>query len=425
MTKELTVKNLYGIRGEITHRTDSNVLVVTGKSGDGKSSFVNSFVHIFAHKAVKGGPGALHQGMLDGEATYTDHERGLSFTRPFKNGQMKSVEIRATDGAKYSEPTAILKKSIGTTIVDLSDFLSVDESKRRDLIMSKATFPDGFDLQKLTTEQATAEENRKLANAEKTRLAGALASLTPPAKNTPDVEVSSAELRAELRAAHEHNTALANRQVEVDRIQATIDAHEAEITRLRAAIDQRRAEQERLELSKQDAAAAATGVEVDVETIEAKLANADTINAAVRAKQTFVQARADYDAAETRHKSLDADVKRIKQAKFDGLAAATFPHPLLSVDDEYVLWDGVPFSNVNSAGRALAALAVSTAGVHDAEELRLVILKEGDWLDDVSLDAANTLLTERGFFGLIDRGRPDMPTTPGIDVIELEDGQLA
>jgi hypothetical protein len=368
----------------------------------------------------------VHRGTLDGEATYVDDELGLSFSRPFKNGKMKPLEIRAIDGTVNTETTdAMLKRVIGTTIVKISDFLSVDESKRRDLIMAKATFPDGFDLAELTRAQAAAEESRRVANAEKTRLAGALAAITPPRKDTPNTEVSSAELRAELQRAYDHNAALKNAQYEVDSVQAKINAHEEEINRLLAAIAERRAEQERLELVKQDAAANAVGEKIDVAAIEAKLNTADTVNIAVREKQAFVRTKADYDGAEAEHKAFEEEVKRLKKAKFEGLAAAEFPHPLLSVTDDYVTWDGTPFVQVNSAGKVLAALAVSTAGEHADDELRLVILEEGDWLDDVSLDAANTLLTDRGFFGLIDRGRPDMPATPGIDVIELDGGQLA
>jgi hypothetical protein len=426
MTKELTVKNLYGIRGEITHRTDANVLVVTGENGAGKSSFTQPFLHLLAHKVVKGAPDAVHEGAIEGEVKFTDFDRGISLARRFKSGKMLGVEIRALDGAKYADsPAAMLKTLIGTVTVDVSDFLSADESTRRDLIMSKATFPDGFDLAALNAKQASIEGSRTDANRERARLEGVMSGLVPPAKNTPDEEVSATDLLDQLTAAREHNSAIAAAARTADAMQEDVDRLERDIERMREAIRQNEAAQEAIELRRADVVALAAEDTIDTEPIAQQLADVEATNRAVRERATFEKTKADHDAAVAQHKAWDAKLTKVKAEKFEGLADAVFPHPSLSVDDEYVLIDGQPFARCNSAAKALVALAVAMSGDHGDEELRVVILKEGDWLDAKSLAAADKLIADAGFFGLVDRGRPDLPDVPGIDIIALTDGQVA
>lgn len=423
MTKELTVRNLYGIRGEVTHRTDSNTIVITGINGAGKSSFINGMLHIFAHKSTKGAPDPIHEGQIEGEARYVDEELGLSFMRKWKNGKMSSVEVRALDGAKYADGTSILKDRVGTVIVDVADFLAVDENKRREMIMSKATFPEGFDFAKLSADQARVEGLRTDANAEKTRLAGALSQLVPPSKTTPDAEVSAAEIYAEIDKAQAHNLELADAAAKVARAEEQANDIEREIERLEAEIAAKKIKQAEIDLRRNEALPDVE--EIDIAPLMERLNTVEETNRAVRAKAQFTKAAADLAAASTKHSTLDAQLQVIKKAKFDGLALATFPYKGLSVDDDYVLLDGTPFIHANDGNREVAAVAVAISGEHADDALRLVIIKNGDSLDPASLTKIDALLTERGFTGLIARGRPDMPALAGIDVVELADGQRA
>lgn len=423
MSNEFTVKNLYGIRGEITHRSDSNTIVITGSNGAGKSSIINAMLHLFAHKAVKGAPDPVHEGQLEGEASWTSEALGLTFGRKWRNGKMSSLEIRALDGAKYQDGASILKKSIGTVIVDVADFLNVDEAKRRDMIISKATFPEGFDLTKLAAEQASVEAERTDANREKSRLEGALSQLVPPSRETPDAEVSAADIYELIDAAQTHNRAITEAVAEVTRAEQLANDIEREIERLTAEIAAFKAKQAELDLRRSEATP--EGEPVEIEPLMERLGTVEDTNKAVRAKQEHARVKAAYDAAAAQHTGLDERVKALKKTKFDGLAKATFPYPGMSVDDDFVLLDGTPFIHANTAARELAAIGVAIAGEHTDEELCLVIIKNGDALDPASLAAVDALLAERSFTGLVDRGRPDMPSVAGIDVLELSDGQVA
>jgi hypothetical protein len=411
MTKELTVTNLYGVRGTVTHRTDANILVVTGDNGAGKSSFVEAFAHIFCHKAMKGAPDPVHTGEDAAEATFTDDD-GTAFTRKWRGGKMAALEIRAHDGAKYAQASDLLAKELGAVTVDVSSFLAVDEKVRRDAILAKSKLPEGVDFAALNQGVAAAESARTDANREAKRLDAAWRSLASPGAGVPDVEVSASDLVERIRVADEQKAAKA-RAVQV------VEHWGGEVARLREqlAVAEVTLEAERTRLDD-----LADGE--DTAALREQLAEVEETNRAVRARCQFYDAKAAAIEAHVIADRAENDVKAARQAKADALKAAEFPHPALSVDDDYVLVDGVAWPYVNSAEKSLVALAVA---IHDApaDGLRIVILKEGDWLDANTLARANEMLTERGFFALVDRGRPDLPDTAGIDVLELVDGQAA
>ena len=88
------------------------------------------------------------------------------------------------------------------------------------------------------------------------------------------------------------------------------------------------------------------------------------------------------------------------------------------MDENGVTFDGVPFTQVNSAMRRRVAFAIATAG---DPKLRLVIIKDGDLLDADSLAAIRELADERGYTVLVERDR-DESRQIGFTI---EDGTLA
>ncbi|MGL1701411.1 hypothetical protein ACSTHI_23860, partial [Vibrio parahaemolyticus] len=74
----------------------------------------------------------------------------------------------------------------------------------------------------------------------------------------------------------------------------------------------------------------------------------------------------------------------------------------LGVDETGITFDGVPFGQVNTAARLQVALAVATA---DNPEIKLVIIRTGDMLDDISLERVRAIADQRGYTVLMERDR--------------------
>lgn len=293
----------------------------------------------------------------------------------------------ALDGAKYSKPAEVVAQLTGGLIFDPVAFLNLDEKRQRDALLAKVDLP--FDLDELAREKAGAEQRRLEAGREVKRLQGALTSMPHPL-GTPTEEVSAQEIITELREAEAHNARVRDARDAAVKIRASI----ADLEALLATAREDLANCEALEAAEQ----------VDVIGIRSRLDAVEETNAAARAAKEFQRVADEEAAAETAYAAAQRDLDAIEERKREGLNAATFPVDGLSVDDEGVTFDGIPFAQVNTAARRRVAFAIATAG---DPKLRLVIVKDGDLLDADSLAAIRDLADERGYTVLVERDRDE------------------
>ncbi|WP_295014839.1 ATP-binding protein [uncultured Microbacterium sp.] len=396
--KTFTVENYKGVR-EITLSPTGRLVVIAGDNGAGKSSFIDGITELFDPKGTKLTPVPIREGADEARAEYVDEELGLRISRVWKkNGSAGTLTVEALDGAKYSRPAEVVADLLGGAIFDPVAFLNLDEKKQRDALLEKVELP--FDLNELGRQKAGAEERRLVAGREVKRLEGALSSIPKPAPGTPDVEVSAQDILDEIEAAQDVNQnieqARRSYSAAADMV-GDLDRQIEDLKRKReAAADRQEEFWKALRLLPESP--------VDVEPLRARLTAVDDTNKAVRAGRQWFQVSGELRAADLAHAEAESDLRAIAQTKSDGLAAAAFPVDGLSVTDDGVTFNGVPFSQVNSAMRRRIAFAIATAG---DPKLRLVIVKDGDLLDADSLAAISDLAEERGFTVLIERDRDE------------------
>jgi len=420
----MSVSDYKGIRGTVEVSTNGGSVIVTGKNAAGKSSFIDAITELFDARGIRLTPHPINHGADEAKAEFTDTELDVKITREWKtdrDGKVKStLTVRALDGAKHAKPADVIAKLTGGIIFDPSRFLMLDPKPQRDMLLRKVELP--FDLDQLEGMERAAEEER-LKRGQAARAAeGAVTNAERPAPGTPAEPVSTAELVAKLDEARAHNrqgehakslqNEYSNAIMDYDR---RIEELENQIIRLKS---------ERLEIEeKRDVVMKEVDAFTPIDTtdLEAQVQNVDEVNRNVQLGKIYRELEAEAERKRAEWEAADAEVKRIQQQKADGLKEAVFPHPALSVSDDGVLYDGVPFSQANTASRNKAAFAIATAGNPD---LRLVIVKEGDLLDEESLAEIDRIAAERGYTVLIERGRPD---TGGLiaTFVEMVDGVAA
>lgn len=422
--KTFKIENYKGIRGTVEVSTDGGSVVVQGRNAAGKSSFIDGITELFDARGVRLTPHPIHEGEEEAKAEFIDTELDVRITREWKrdkNGQPTSkLTVHALDGARHSNPSEVIAKLTGGLIFDPSKFLQLDPKPQRDMLLRKVQLP--FDLDKVEAEQQDAEEDR-LRKGQAARAAeGAVTNADRPAPGTPTEPVSTAELVAELEEAREHNAKIqraADLAVELDN---QLDSIDSRIESMRSEIATLEVERTDVaERRKQAALASDEKKLIDTTELEVKAANVDEINRNVQLTGILKKLQDEAETKRGEYKAAEDAVQKIVKKKADGLKKAVFPDPHLSVSDEGVLYDGIPFAQANTASRNKAAFSIATAGSPD---LRLVIVKDGDLLDEESLAEIDRLALERDYTVLVERGRPDVGGLLAT-FVEMVDGQLA
>lgn len=401
MSQTFTVENFKGVR-EITLSPEGSLVVVAGGNGAGKSSFIDAFVELFDPKGTRLTPKPIRDGEIKARAEFVDDELNVRIVRTWTKDDAGKLEVFALDGAKYSKPADVVAKLTGGLIFDPVAFLNLDEKKQREALLAKVDLP--FDLAAVEREKAGAAERRLEAGRDVKRLQGTLASLPKPAPGAPTEEVSGAAVLAELDQAQRHNAEVQRSAALVDEMVARQDSIRGRIAQLQREIAEADAELEQVQARGQEAARANQEPLIDLAPLRAKLAAVDETNAAVRAARDHGKVQTELAAALAAQQGAQNDLDDIDEQKRAGLASAAFPVDGLSVDDSGVTFEGIPFTQVNSAMRRRVAFAIATAGNPD---LRLVIVKDGDLLDGDSLTAIQSLAEERGYTVLVERDRDE------------------
>ncbi len=419
MTQEitsLTVKNYKGVKGEITLNPEGkNLVVIAGANGSGKSSFIDAIAEIFDPKGTRITSRPIHDGAEEASAELTTDQARL--LRVWKKNDAGTLSAYALDGAKYPSGKDFVLKATGGAIFDASEFVSMDAKAQRAELLAKVELP--FDLTELDAKRAGFFDGRTEVTRDVKALTAQMAGFPPADPALPAEEVSAAAILAEHEEARQHNAQIQQAQSEADAFASRIEALDRHLAETRAAIVAAEEQRKVAEENRQAALDLTRGVNpIDTDEITARLSTIEETNAKVRAQAARAAVAAKLAAETAKAADLTAKLDAIDAQKAAGLKAAKFPVPGLSVDDDGITFDGVPFRQVNTAKKVEIAFDLMT---QSKSGLRLVMIKDGDALDADTLAGIDRVATARGYIVLVERDRDDSREI-GFTIAE---GQLA
>lgn len=407
MSQTFLVDSFKGIDNVEIKASHGDLVIIAGRNGAGKSSFIDGITELFDSKGVRVTPKPIKDGEKKAVAQFVDDELGVKVTRTWTKDDGGKLEVHSLDGAKYGKPAEVLAGLTGGLIFDPVRFLHLDEKKQRDELLAKVDLP--FDLEALDREKAGAEGRRLDAGREVKRLTGAKSSLVQPAPGTPTEEVSAGDVLAEIRDAENLVRERESLTSKATYYAQEIAGFEAQIVALRERIERTQAEAARGEFELSVLAEPA-----DLEALTAKLDGIEDTNAAVRAAKQYNATVAELKAAEALVDAENEKLASIDQQKRDGLAKAVWPDEGLGIDEQGVTLDGVPLKQANTARKIVAALRIATSG---DPKVKLVIISDGDMLDADSIELVRSVAAEKGYTVLVERDR-DESREVGFEIVE-------
>ena len=367
---QIEIRSFMGIE-EATLSIDDGVTVISGNNGAGKTSAVLALLW-----AIAGRAGSVDQPVRigDDEATvrvFAAGEYEYEITRSQKAGGKSSLSVRR-DGAPVARPQEVLDALIGTLAFDPLAFAAM---KPADQVRTLLTaFDADIDLDALDREHADLEAARRDVGRDRDKAKGHAASIEVP-DDTPDTPIDIATAIAALDAAKAHNHECDERQRAVARLQSEVEAAE----------DARNAAQNRLNdaVDAWDAAKrAVTEIDaVDTDPLSERVANAEAINAAVRAKTEKAAATAETAAHAAKWNEFDALMKANRKARADAVAAIGVPIDGFDLGANGVTVDGVPSSQWSTAQAIRIGAAIFGAGARD---MKVMWVKDGSLCDAAS-----------------------------------------
>lgn len=367
----LKAENYKGLRVvDITPTT--NVVMITGKNGQGKSSVLDAIYAIFCGGAASR---VTQRPIHDGEdwaiasASVGDSVTGevkYVVTRRWKDNDSGTVTVMAPDGAKYGSPQKMLDEIIGKLSFDPFAFVSQSAKDQVDTIVGILGDALPFDPAELDRQRRGIFDRRTEVSRDVTKLEGQLAQYAEPADDVPDEELSASELMRDVEAARQSNA----RRDEVDSIIGS---------RANAVEDlKRRLEEADSALRSAEAHKRTLSPFRDVDPILAKLDSIEETNRKVRAKLARQAIANELSDRKAEHAHQTLELQRIDKTKADGIAAAKFPVDGLSFNEDGVTFNKVAFGDCSDSEQARVSIGIGMAG---NPELRVMRIDRAESLD--------------------------------------------
>ena len=364
-----------------------NPIVLTGDNGQGKSSCLDAIEWALTRS---GAEQPIRNGAESTTVALTLSD-GISRTytvRRKQKGTNAYLDISSEDGSKMPSPQKWLDTLIGSLSFDPEEFTRLKPKEQADALRI-AVGLDTSDLDqayKMAFAQRT-EANRAKDNAEK------LYKACPVVGGSPREKQSAAGLIAERDKLNaEIRTAESARELLEETQECIVSQHE-KIAGLESQLMQARNYLAKLQQDEQQQTESVNHRNADtadhqskVDAIDKALENLDLANSEADAHNRSLDDRKAkeeaYRATLKRSTDLDTEVKRILAEKESRIAAAKFPVPGLAIEEDVVMVNNVPFSDLNTAERIKVSCLIAMS---QNPELKVIFVREGALISRANL----------------------------------------
>jgi DNA repair exonuclease SbcCD ATPase subunit len=386
------------------HPQTGKPIVLTGNNGQGKSSILDSVLWALQgtgpEQAVRLGAekASVVLQMSDGAHAYT-------ISRRINEAGNSYLDVKNDEGLIVPKAQTFLNNLIGNLSFDPEEFARLGATKpgmRKQADMLREI--SGLDTRDLDARRKQIFDTRTEANRVKDEAATILEQ-TPVVTGEPLVRKAAQELISKrdtlIRELDEFEQSegllederkkLATALTEVKRLEDALVAAKAKVGELASGITtwEEKTEARRTATAGHDAAL----VEVNraISSLEEDNAKVDAHNRNLELRKQRTEA---LRAATARSAELTAKIEEIDAAKKKLIEEAKMPLEGLTIDDDGVKMNGIPFSDLNTAERIKLSTAVAMA---QNPQLKIIFVREGALLSRANLGIIAEMAQANGY----------------------------
>lgn len=380
---ELKATNVKRLKA-IEIKPKGNMVLITGKNDQGKSSVLDSIWYALGGKdSMKDTPRPIRKGQSKAKVTIDLGD--MIVTRTWTADTVSYLKVETAEGHRVRGPQELIDKFIGKLSFDPLEFTYLKPAEQQQMLLDVIDLK--IDLNELERDRQSTFDARTDKNRELKILRAQLQDL--PQADLPTEKIDISDLSAQLRKAMDHNNGIESVKRELSEAEEKIKIGQQVIEETQKIIKET---QEKLRHLQSELAENhvlineyrefLTGAKpIDIEVVEHKIKEAEAINEQIRAQERNEGLQDQVDTVSLQCDELSSKLESIARTKDKALKEAKMPVDGLDFDEEGITYQGMPFQSnqIGSAVRLKVSMAIAMAL---NPKLRVIRVTDGSLLDE-------------------------------------------
>lgn len=372
--KSSNIKRLKAV--ELRLDESQNLVLITGKNGQGKTSILDSIWYALGgKKAAADKP--IRNGEEKGEIEID--AGGYIIKRTFTD---KGSYLQATnkDGVKYSNPQEFLDFITGNLSFDPLEFSRMDAKKQ----VAELIKIVGLDLTPIDEKIKSMTQERLMVGREMKAIGQTNEATVEAMKAVDQTPIDLNRLNTEYREAIDGKNRFANLHAHKSSLVEQIANLTAQLTALNAKLEEINSE-----LAEAEKIAVPNPEEIKKKIDEAN----ESIKKQIEAKR-ILDENNKYLCKKEEYEKLTGEIQSSNEEKASKLSKVKMPIDGLSWNEDAVLYNSIPFSQASAAEQLRVSMAIAMAS---NPKLKVILIRDGSLLDSDNLKVIEEMARDKDF----------------------------
>lgn len=389
---ELKATNVKRLKA-IEIKPKGNMVLITGKNDQGKSSVLDSIWFALAGKdSMKDTPRPIRKGQSKAKVTVDLGD--MVVTRTWTADNVSYLKVETAEGHRVKGPQELIDKFIGKLSFDPLEFTHLKPTEQRQMLLDLIDVE--INLDELERDRQSAFDARTEKNRELKILRAQLPDM-PIVNGLPSEKIDISDLSAQLRKAMDHNSGIESAKREFLDVEQIVLKTQESIKDAEKKLKYLKSELAKNYVLEKEYKEFLEGAKpIDIKAVEEKIEEAEAVNEQIGANKRNRQLQGQVDTVTQECDGLTSKLESIARTKEKALKDAKMPVDGLDFDEEGITYQGMPFQSnqIGSAVRLRVSMAIAMAL---NPKLRVIRVTDGSLLDEENMKVIEELAIENDF----------------------------